>query len=339
MTNLVVISGGAGFIGSHLVDALLAGGSRVVVIDNLLTGCLRNLAQHRHQGQLTILQQDCGEPAAIDGAVRYVLHCASPASPVDYLRYPLATLLAGSAGTQQMLELARRHGARFLLASTSEVYGDPQVHPQPESYFGNVNPIGLRAVYDEAKRYAETLTMTYHRVYGVNTGIMRIFNTYGPRMRLHDGRAIPNFVYQALTGAPLTVYGDGTMTRSFCYVSDLCEGILRLLQTDFHEPVNLGNLGEYTMLELAQCIRAMVGSESPIIFEPAMQDDPKMRKPDISRAQTLLAWQPTIALEAGLLRTIACLSKRWASVGTRAEKSSCFSHSPSVRYLQEQSML
>ena len=227
--STVVISGGAGFVGSHLVDALIARGFRVVVIDNLLTGRLRNLAHHQGGTQLTIIQQDCAEPVVIDGPVRYVLHCASPASPVDYLHHPLATLFAGSYGTQQMLELARRHDARFLLASTSEIYGDPQVHPQPESYYGNVNTIGPRSVYDEAKRYAETLTMTYHRVYGVNTGIMRIFNTYGPRMRLHDGRAIPNFVYQALTGVPLTVYGDGSMTRSFCYMSDLCEGILRLL--------------------------------------------------------------------------------------------------------------
>ncbi len=219
----VVISGGAGFVGSHLVDAFIARGLRVWMIDNLLTGALENLAPHLHSEALTVVQQDCAELLEIQYPLRYVLHCASPASPVDYLHYPLATLSAGSNGTRQMLELARAHGARFLLASTSEVYGDPQVHPQPESYYGNVNTIGPRAVYDEAKRYAETLTMAYHRLYGVNTGIVRIFNTYGPRMRLHDGRAIPNFVFQALTGTPLTVYGDGSMTRSFCYIRDLVE--------------------------------------------------------------------------------------------------------------------
>ena len=301
----VVISGGAGFVGSHLVDALLASGFRVVVIDNLLTGNLHNLAHLAHDERLTIVQQDCANAVALNQPIRYVLHCASPASPVDYLNYPIATLFAGAYGTHRMLELARTHDARFLLASTSEIYGDPHVHPQPESYYGNVNTIGPRSVYDEAKRYAETLTMAYHRTHGVNTGIARIFNTYGPRMRLNDGRAIPNFVYQALTGMPLTVYGDGAMTRSFCYVSDLVEGIIRLLMSEIHDPVNIGNPGEYTVLELAQRILAVIGSKSPIVFQPAMQDDPKVRQPDITRARTLLGWEPTIDLDQGLVCTIA----------------------------------
>lgn len=300
----VVISGGAGFVGSHLVDAFIARGFRVVVIDNLLTGSLRNLAHLDGDPRLTVLQQDCADPIELSQPVRYVLHFACPASPVDYMNYPLETLFTGAYGTQRMLELARTHGARFLLASTSEIYGDPHVHPQPESYFGNVNTIGPRSVYDEAKRYAESLTMAYHRVHGVNTSIVRIFNTYGPRMRLNDGRAIPNFVYQALTGIPITVYGDGSMTRSFCFVSDLVEGILRLLMCEFHEPVNIGNPGEFTVLELAQRILAIIGSDCPIVFQSAMEDDPKVRQPDITRASTLLGWAPTIELTQGLEITI-----------------------------------
>jgi len=303
--DCAVISGGAGFVGSHLVDALIAREMRVVVIDNLLTGNPANLAHLAQDARLTLLQQDCTRPVTVPGPVHYVLHFASPASPTDYLEHPLETMFAGAYGTHQLLELARAHGARFLMASTSEVYGDPLVHPQTESYFGNVNPIGPRSVYDEAKRYAEALTMAYHRSCGVNTGIVRIFNTYGPRMRLHDGRAIPNFIYQALTGQPLTMYGDGATTRSFTYVSDLVDGVMRLLMSEIHEPVNVGNPTEYTMLQLVQQILEVTGSQSPIVFQPAMQDDPKVRKPDITRAQTLLGWQPTVELAEGLVPTVA----------------------------------
>ncbi len=308
----VVISGGAGFIGSHLVDAFLARDFRVVVIDNLLTGKLVNLAHHAGDARLEVRQQDCAAPFTVAGPVRYVLHFASPASPVDYIKYPLETLRVGSQGTQRLLECARAHGARFLLASTSEVYGDPMVHPQPESYYGNVNTIGPRSVYDEAKRFAETLTMAYHRVHGVNTAIVRIFNTYGPRMRLNDGRAIPNFIFQALTGQPLTIYGDGSMTRSFCYISDLVEGLLRLLHSAHHEPVNLGNPVEYTILELAQRIIALTGSCGPLVYQPAMQDDPKLRRPDISRATAWLDWHPTVSLDDGLIATLAAFQRELA---------------------------
>jgi dTDP-glucose 4,6-dehydratase len=242
---------------------------------------------------------------SIDQPVQYVLHFASPASPVDYIKYPLETLNVGSNGTRRMLELARDHNARFLLASTSEIYGDPHVHPQTEGYYGNVNTIGPRSVYDEAKRFAESLTMAYHRTLGVNTGMVRIFNTYGPRMRLNDGRAIPNFVYQALTDKPVTVYGDGSMTRSFCFVNDLVEGILRLVMSDIHDPVIIGNPSEYTILELAQNIIAVTNSSSEIVFKPLMQDDPKVRRPDTTRAKTLLQWEPTVGLADGLDTTIA----------------------------------
>jgi dTDP-glucose 4,6-dehydratase len=314
--DVVVISGGSGFVGSHLVDLALARGLRVVVIDNLLTGHPRNLAQWADDNRLIVYHQDCAHPIELDLPVRYVLHFASPASPADYIRYPLETLSAGADGTRAMLELARAHNARFLLASTSEIYGDPLVHPQVESYFGNVNTIGPRSVYDEAKRFAESVTMAYHRTHAVNTGIVRLFNTYGPRMRLNDGRAIPNFVYQALTGQPLTLYGDGTMTRSFCYVSDTVDGIMRLVMSDIHEPVNIGNPGEYTILELAERILAATGSGSPLEYEPAMQDDPKVRRPDITRARTLLDWQPTIPLADGLLWTIEAFKRDMAATGT-----------------------
>jgi dTDP-glucose 4,6-dehydratase len=310
--NCVVISGGAGFVGSHLVDALLARDFQVVVIDNLLTGNAGNLAHHAGDARLRFVQQDCADPLVLDHPVQYVLHFASPASPVDYLEHPLATLFAGSYGTHRMLELARTHGARFLLASTSEIYGDPLVHPQPEGYYGNVNSIGPRSVYDEAKRFAESLTMAYHRSYGVNTGIVRIFNTYGPRMRLHDGRAIPNFVYQALTGQPLTVYGDGTMTRSFCYVSDLVEGILRLVCSEIHEPVNLGNPEEFTILELARQVIALTASGSVITYAPPMEDDPQLRRPDITRAKALLGWEATVDLAQGMELTIAAFKQACA---------------------------
>ena len=307
--DCVVISGGAGFVGSHLVDTLLARDLRVVVIDNLLTGNPRNLAHHAGDDRVRFVQQDCAAPLELAMPVRYVLHFASPASPVDYMRHPLETLAVGSYGTQRMLELAKAKQARFIMASTSEIYGDPLIHPQPESYYGNVNTIGPRSVYDEAKRFAESLTMAYHRTYGVNTGIVRIFNTYGPRMRLNDGRAIPNFVYQALTGAPITVYGDGSMTRSFCYVTDLAEGIIRLMLHDYHEPVNLGNPDEFTVLDLARKVIALTGSASEIIYQPAMQDDPKLRKPDIARARALLGGYPTIPLDQGLGWTIAAFKQ------------------------------
>lgn len=300
----VVISGGAGFVGSHLVDALLGRGYRVVVVDNLLTGNPKNLTHLEEDGNFRFLKQDCALPIEVQFPVHYVLHFACPASPADYMRYPLETLFAGSSGTHTLLELAREHKARFLLASTSEVYGDPAVHPQPESYYGNVNTIGPRSVYDEAKRFAESLTMAYHRTHGLNTGIARIFNTYGPRMRLNDGRAIPNFVYQALTGRPITIYGDGSMTRSFCFVSDLVEGLLRLLMTEIHDPVNLGNPGEFTILDLAQLVLDYTGSHSSLVHLIAMEDDPKLRRPDITRAKTLLHWEPTVPLKDGLKRTI-----------------------------------
>jgi len=305
----VLISGGSGFIGSHLVDMFLARDFRVIVLDNLLTGARKNLARHAGDDRLRFIEQDCALPLALDEPVHYVMHFASPASPVDYMRHPLETLRVGSVGTERMLEHARVHGARFLLASTSEVYGDPLVHPQTESYYGNVSTIGPRSVYDEAKRFAETVTMAYHRTHGVNTAIIRIFNTYGPRMRLNDGRAIPNFLYQALTGKPLTVYGDGSMTRSFCYVRDLVDGIWRMLMSEEHDPVNLGNPVEYTVLELAQRILAMTGSTCPLVYQPAMADDPKLRRPDITRATTLLGWAPTIGLEQGLAWTIEAFQR------------------------------
>ncbi|MHB9132492.1 MAG: UDP-glucuronic acid decarboxylase family protein [Armatimonadota bacterium] len=305
--DCVVISGGAGFLGSHLVDAFIARGLRVVVIDNLITGNRRNLAHLADDERLVFLEQDCAEPIHLEMPVQYVMHFGSPASPADYMRHPLETMFAGSYGTHRMLELARTHQARFLVASTSEVYGDPQIHPQPESYYGYVNTVGPRSPYDEAKRFGETLSMAYYRTYGVNTGIVRIFNTYGPRMRLNDGRAIPTFVYQALTGKPITISGDGSMTRSFCYVSDLVEGIQRLLMSDLHDPVNLGNPEEYPILEIAQRIIAATGSRSELTFIPLMQDDPKVRRPDITRARTLLGWEPTIPLDQGLERTITAL--------------------------------
>jgi len=307
--HYVVISGGAGFLGSHLVDAWLARGYGVVIIDSLITGTLQNLAHLRDDPRVILLQQDCADPVTLDLPVRYVLHFASPASPVEYLRHPFVTLFAGSYGTHRMLELALTHQARFLLASTSEIYGDPNEHPQTESYYGNVNTIGPRSAYDEAKRYAESLTMAYRRYRDVDTGIVRIFNTYGPRMRLNDGRAIPNFVYQALTGVPITIYGDGSMTRSFCYVSDLIEGIIRLTESDIADPVNIGNPDEYTILELAQRILAAIGATSPIVYRPLMENDPKVRCPDITRARTLLHWEPTISLEDGLRTTIAAFAK------------------------------
>jgi dTDP-glucose 4,6-dehydratase len=301
-----VVTGGAGFLGSHLCDRLLADGHRVICVDNLDTGTLENI-EHIRNGQFEFVQHDLTRHIDVAGPIDYVFHLASPASPIDYLRLPLHTLKVGSYGTHNALGLAKRHRAKFLLASTSEVYGDPQEHPQSESYWGHVNPIGPRGVYDEAKRYAEALTMAYHRQQGVNTHIVRIFNTYGPRMRPHDGRAIPTFLRQALEGEPLTVFGEGDQTRSFCYVSDLVEGLVRLINADAHEPVNIGNPSEYTILQLAETVIAVTGSGSEIIYEALPQDDPTVRRPDITRAQELLGWEPTVGLEDGLSMTLATL--------------------------------
>ncbi len=298
-----VVTGGAGFLGSHLCDHLISRDHRVICVDNLQTSSLRNL-EHIRSDQFVFLYQDVTEPIQIDEPVDVVYHLAALASPIDYLRQPLASLKVGSYGTHNALGLAKWKRARFLLASTSEVYGDPQVHPQPETYWGNVNPIGPRGVYDEAKRYAEAMTMTYHGQQGVDTAIVRIFNTYGPRMRPHDGRAIPTFMRQAVDGQPLTVFGDGTQTRSFCYVDDLIRGLVLLVESGEHLPVNLGNPNEFTMLELAETVLKVTGSKSEIVHEALPVDDPQVRQPDITRARQLLGWQPTIDLEEGLRRML-----------------------------------
>src|SRR5262245_56912924 len=301
-----VVTGGAGFLGSHLCDRLLAEGHRVLCVDNLDTGTLEHIEHIREPG-FVFVQHDMIKHLEIAEPVDRVFHLASPASPIDYLRLPLHTLKVGSYGTHNALGLAKAHRAAFLLASTSEVYGDPKEHPQSEGYWGNVNPIGPRGVYDEAKRYAEALTMAYHRQQGVDTHIARIFNTYGPRMRPHDGRAIPTFLRQALADKPLTVFGDGGQTRSFCYVADLVEGLLRLIDADHHEPVNLGNPAEFTILELAEEVVRVTGSGSPIVFEALPVDDPAVRRPDIALAQELLDWTPAIELERGLRLTLAAM--------------------------------
>ncbi len=306
-----VITGGAGFLGSHLCDRLLGLGHRVVCVDNLDTGTLENV-EHIRVPEFTFLQHDMTTHLEIEGPIHYVFHLASPASPIDYLRLPLHTLKVGSYGTHNALGLAKRHRASFLLASTSEVYGDPQEHPQSESYWGHVNPIGPRGVYDEAKRYAEAMTMAYHRQQGVDTHIVRIFNTYGPRMRPHDGRAIPTFLRQAIADKPITVFGDGSQTRSFCYVADEIEGLIRLADSDYHEPVNIGNPGEYTILELAEAVIRATGSRSEIVFEALPQDDPAVRKPDIRLARELLGWEPAVGLEEGLRLTVAAYEGREA---------------------------
>lgn len=311
---LSIVTGGAGFLGSHLCERLLADGHDVVCVDNLETGSLENI-EHLRQPQFRFLQHDIIEHLEMAEPVDYVFHLASPASPIDYLRLPLHTLKVGSYGTHNALGLAKRHRARFLLASTSEVYGDPQVHPQTEDYWGHVNPIGPRGVYDEAKRYAEALTMAYHRQQGVDTHIVRIFNTYGPRMRPHDGRAIPTFVRQALANTPITVFGEGSQTRSFCYVTDLIEGFLRLIDSDYHLPVNLGNPSEFTILELAEVVIRLTSSTSPVVYEALPQDDPLVRRPDITLAHELLGWQPTIDLEEGLTRTLESLGALRAPAG------------------------
>jgi dTDP-glucose 4,6-dehydratase len=298
-----LVTGGAGFLGSHLCDELLRQGHRVICVDNLETGSLNNI-EHIRVPEFVFLQSDIVEPYFVDEPIDFVYHLASPASPIDYLRLPLHTLKVGSHGTHHTLGLAKQHRARFLLASTSEVYGDPQVHPQPEDYWGHVNPIGPRGVYDEAKRYAEALTMAYHRQQGVDTRIVRIFNTYGARMRPHDGRAIPTFLRQALTDRPITVFGDGGQTRSFCYVDDLIRGIIALAESGEHYPVNIGNPDEFTLLELAETVISVTGSRSEIVYEALPTDDPKVRRPDITRARGLLGWEPTVSLREGLQRTI-----------------------------------
>jgi dTDP-glucose 4,6-dehydratase len=300
-----VITGGAGFVGSHLCERFLAEGHEVLCVDNLLTGHRRNIAHLIDNPRFQFIEHNISEPLHIDGAVDNILHFASPASPADYLAHPIPTLKVGSLGTHNALGLAKAKDARFLLASTSEIYGDPAVHPQREDYWGHVNPIGPRGCYDEAKRFAEAITMAYHRFHAVKTRIVRIFNTYGPRMRLNDGRVLPAFMSQVLRGEPLTVFGKGDQTRSFCYVTDLVDGIYRLLLSDFSEPVNIGNPSEITVLELAQEIIAMVpGTKSTIVYEDLPQDDPKRRKPDITRAQTLLGWNPTINRAEGLKWTL-----------------------------------
>ncbi|MEI6446341.1 MAG: UDP-glucuronic acid decarboxylase family protein [Actinomycetes bacterium] len=299
-----LVTGGAGFLGSHLCEALLARGHRVICVDNLETGSLANIA-HLRQPEFVHLNIDIIEPYQVDGEIDFVYHLASPASPIDYLRLPLHTLKVGSYGTHHTIGLAKHKRARFLLASTSEVYGDPKEHPQHETYWGNVNPIGPRGVYDEAKRYAEALTMAYHRQQGVDTAIVRIFNTYGPRMRAHDGRAIPTFLRQALLGRPLTVFGDGSQTRSFCYVDDLVAGLIALAESGEHEPVNIGNPNEFTLLEAAEAVRRVTGASSEIVFEPLPTDDPQIRQPDITRAREVLGWEPTTELEEGLRLTLA----------------------------------
>ncbi|MBI3024940.1 MAG: SDR family oxidoreductase [Candidatus Tectomicrobia bacterium] len=308
----VVVTGGAGFIGSHLCDQLINLGYEVVCVDNFITGspAHTDALLQRAKGRFTLYRHNISEHVKIDRPVDGIFHLASPASPNDYLQFPIQTLKVGSLGTHNALGLAMAKKARFLLASTSEVYGDPKIHPQKESYWGNVNPIGPRGVYDEAKRFAEAITMAYHRAHGVNVHIVRIFNTYGPRMRIADGRAVPAFLSQALRGDPLTVYGDGSQTRSFCYVSDLVEGLIRLMGSEFHEPVNLGNPHEITILELAQRIKELTGSSSPIVHKPLPVDDPLVRKPDIARARELLGWEPKVPFEEGIRLTAEDFRRR-----------------------------
>jgi len=300
----ILITGGAGFLGSHLCDRFLSEGHYVIAMDNLITGSIRNIEHLAGHERFRFIKHNVTEYIYVDGPLDAVLHFASPASPIDYLQLPIQTLKVGALGTHKALGLALAKGARFLLASTSEVYGDPQVHPQSEDYWGHVNPIGPRGVYDEAKRFAEALTMAYHRYHGLETRIARIFNTYGPRMRLDDGRVVPNFIGQALRSEPLTVHGNGSQTRSFCFYSDLIEGISRLLQSNYAEPLNLGNPAEMSILELAHLINKLVGNRAGIVRKPLPVDDPKVRQPDITRAQRVLGWEPKVSLEDGLRQTI-----------------------------------
>jgi dTDP-glucose 4,6-dehydratase len=308
------VSGAAGFIGSHFCDRVLGEGHTVVALDNFLTGSPANLAHLKDRDGFRFVKQDITKPFTVEGPVDCVVNMASPASPKDYLEHPIETLDVGSLGTRQMLELAREKGARFLVTSTSECYGDPHVHPQVETYWGNVNPVGPRSCYDESKRFAEAITMAYHRQHKVRTNIARIFNTFGPRMKLDDGRVVPAFLDQALNGKPMTVFGTGSQTRSFCYVSDLVDGLYRLMQSDERYPVNLGNPREMTILEFAQHIREMTGAKSEIVFEPLPEDDPKQRRPDITKARTLLGWEPRVPLEQGLRETVAYFNGLSATV-------------------------
>lgn len=309
----IAISGAAGFVGSHLCDRLLAEKHHVVAFDNFLTGSHRNLAHLAGDPNFQFFEQDITQPFEVAGPVDAVIHMASPASPKDYLEHPIETLDVGSLGTRRMLELARARNARFLLTSTSECYGDPSVHPQVETYWGNVNPVGPRSCYDESKRFAEALTMAYHRKHDVRTNIARIFNTYGPRMKLDDGRVVPAFLDQALRGKPMTIFGAGSQTRSFCYVSDLVDGLYRLMLSDERYPVNLGNPSELTILQFAEVIRRLTGSRSDLVFEPLPEDDPKQRRPDIGKARTLLGWEPRVVLEDGLRQTVAYFKNYQAS--------------------------
>lgn len=299
----VLVTGGAGFIGSHLCDLLLASGYEVLCVDNLVTGNKNNIA-HIESEKFSFIEHNVTKPFYLEEKIEYIFHLASPASPIDYLELPIQTLKVGALGTHNMLGLAKEKNARFLLASTSEVYGDPLVNPQSEEYWGNVNPIGPRGVYDEAKRFAEAITMAYHRYHGVETRIVRIFNTYGPRMRLNDGRVVPNFIGQALNGEDITVYGDGSQTRSFCYVSDEIEGIYRLMMSDYFNPMNVGNPEEHTILEFAKFIIKLTGTGSKIVFNELPVDDPKQRRPDIAKARNILKWEPKVSLEQGLKNTI-----------------------------------
>ena len=303
-----IVTGGAGFLGSHLCDLLLKNGHNVICIDNLVTGSARNI-EHIESDRFTYLKHDITKPIYFGDKIDYIFHLASPASPIDYLELPIQTLKVGALGTYNMLGLAKEQGARFLLASTSEVYGDPLVNPQPETYWGNVNPIGPRGVYDEAKRYAEAITMAYHRYHGVDTRIVRIFKTYGPRMRAGDGRVVPNFINQALRREDITVYGDGLQTRSFCYVSNLIDGIYRLMMSDFVEPVNIGNPDEMSVLEFAERVIEITGSDSLVVFEELPVDDPKVRRPDIGRAKEVLGWEPVVGLGEGLMETVGYFRK------------------------------
>lgn len=299
-----VVTGGAGFLGSHLCEAMMDRGWQITCVDNLITGAEKNIQHLRNDSRFRFMRHDVSESLNVGEPIDAVLHFASPASPDDYLKFPIETLQVGSFGTFHALELARKKNARFLMASTSECYGDPELSPQPETYWGRVNPVGPRSVYDEAKRFSEALTMAYRRKHSLETRIVRIFNTYGPRMRLNDGRALPNFLYQALSGQPITVYGDGTQTRSFCYVSDLIDGILRLLDSQEAMPVNIGNPHEITILEFAERVRTLTGGKAKLTFRPLPQDDPKMRRPDITKARKVLNWEPKITLEQGLRLTL-----------------------------------
>jgi dTDP-glucose 4,6-dehydratase len=309
------VSGAAGFIGSHFCDRLLAEGHTVVALDNFLTGSPANLAHLKGRDGFRFMEQDITKPFSVEGPVDGVVNMASPASPKDYLEHPIETLDVGSIGSRNMLELAREKGARYMVTSTSECYGDPLVHPQVETYWGNVNPVGPRSCYDESKRFAEAITMAFHRHHKLRTNIARIFNTYGPRMKLDDGRVVPAFLDQALNGKPMTVFGNGSQTRSFCYVSDLVDGLYRLMQSDERYPVNLGNPREMTILEFAQHIRQMTGAKSELVFEPLPEDDPKQRKPDITKAKSVLGWEPKVLLEQGLRETVAYFQGLSASVG------------------------